>query len=106
MFRFFRHGFSLDEFKVSTLVIGFLAVLVSSIFGYFMFGDITDNFLSLAETLVYAIAGVNAVNGVASIVDKQKAKTIVNVDTETVSIDSTNIEKNESDESPQDEFKI
>lgn len=102
MFKFFRHGFSLDEFKVSTLVIGFLTVLVSSIFAYFMFGDITDNFLSLAETLIYSIAGVNAVNGVASIVDKQKAKTIVNVDTETVSIDSTN----ESNESPQDEFKI
>jgi uncharacterized membrane protein HdeD (DUF308 family) len=96
MFKFFRHGFSLDEFKVSTLVIGFLAVLVSSIFGYFMFGDITDNFLSLAETLIYAIAGVNAVNGVATIVDRTKTKN-KNVDVEIVE---------EANESPNEEFKI
>lgn len=93
LLKFLNHTISLDEFRVSTLVIGYLAILISSIIAYFLYGDISNNMLSLVESSIYAIAGVNAVNGVASIVERRNTR-------------NTSSYSNEADESPEEEFKI
>lgn len=72
--KWIRDGLSLDETKASALMVGFLAILISSIIAYFMYGDISDNLLSLNEILIVAIAGVNALRGVADIVGYVKER--------------------------------
>lgn len=72
--KWLKDGLSIDEFKLSTLILAHLAVLTCSLIIYFLTGDISDNLLTLNETLIYSIAGVNAVNGFASIVKKKVSK--------------------------------
>ncbi|NBI28575.1 hypothetical protein [Chengkuizengella marina] len=58
----FDKVFSVDEVKVSALILIFL---ISSFFGLTMYvldGDISDNLLTFMSTLIYAIAGINAFN--------------------------------------------
>ncbi|NDI33237.1 hypothetical protein [Chengkuizengella sediminis] len=58
----FDKVFSVDEIKISVLVI---VLTLSSTFGLVMYvieGDITDNLLSLLSTLIYEITGINAIN--------------------------------------------
>ncbi|MFS1513028.1 hypothetical protein VQL36_11415 [Chengkuizengella sp. SCS-71B] len=58
----FDKVFSVDEIKISALVI---VLTLSSTFGLVMYvieGDISDNLLSLLSTLIYAITGINAFN--------------------------------------------
>ncbi|MDP5276476.1 hypothetical protein [Chengkuizengella axinellae] len=58
----FDKVFSIDEIKVSALV---LILIVTSIFGLVMYvldGDITANLLTFMSTLIYSIVGINAFN--------------------------------------------
>lgn len=67
LFKFLRDGLSLDETRVSILIMIFI---VSSIFGlimYYINGDITNNLLQIILTLIYAIAGVNLSNTVSNV---------------------------------------
>lgn len=76
---FLKDGLSLNEFKFSSLVIAFICIVGVAIFGYITGGDITNNWLDLAKTLIYVIGGVNAVKGVSEIMDsveRSKRKTI------------------------------
>lgn len=57
-------GLSVDETRLSALII---CLLLSIIFGgvvYFVYGDISANLTTIITTLIYAIAGVNISNSV------------------------------------------
>jgi hypothetical protein len=75
MWNFIKNHLSIDEFKVSVLVIAFMGLIGVIIYSILSGGDFSSNLLSLTETLIYAIAGVNTVSGVASIVQSSKANT-------------------------------
>lgn len=98
------HGVSLDEFKVSTLILGLIALLIAALISYFTLGDITANLVSLIETFVFAVAGINAVNGVATIVNnsKLKVKESVQTTTSTNNYVANEVESNNSVESLED----
>ncbi|NBI30257.1 hypothetical protein [Chengkuizengella marina] len=67
---FLRDGLSIDEFKVSILVVILILAFGFGIFNYIIAADISDNWLNLLKTLIYVIAGVNAIEGVSKIVTK------------------------------------
>lgn len=54
-----RDGLSIDEAKVSALIICTLADFALVVWCIVTQGDITDNHLFLSQTLVAAVAGVN-----------------------------------------------
>lgn len=57
-------GLSVDETRLSALII---CLLISIIFGgtvYILYGDISANLTTIITTLIYAIAGVNISNSV------------------------------------------
>jgi hypothetical protein len=66
----FERLFSVDEMRVSALVICLIAVVASCLISVFLLGSINDNLLSLAEACVYTVGGVTAVNGVKSFIGK------------------------------------
>jgi hypothetical protein len=59
--KFFKNGLSVDETKVSALIVGFLITLGFSMWQIVKFGDIRENTLSLLGYLIMAITGVNVV---------------------------------------------
>lgn len=69
---FWKDGFSIDESRVSILI---LLTVISVIFGlimYYFYGDITSNFVTLAQTLILAVAGVNGVKSISDAISKVK----------------------------------
>lgn len=73
MWKFIRDHISIDEFKVSALVIAFMGLIALVVFMIVTTGDFSGNFLILLQTLIYAIAGVNGVKGIADIVGSRKS---------------------------------
>lgn len=83
MREFFRHGLSLDEYKTSALILGFFSVIASIIVSLFTIGHIPAELMQLAETFIYAIAGVNAAHSVAKMVNgKQKNESVSEIEAE------------------------
>lgn len=65
---FWKDGLSLDETKVSALVVSLIFCLIFA-FGIYLYkGDISTNLVSVINTLIYSIAGVNSVNAVSNII--------------------------------------
>ena len=63
---FFLSSLSIDETRLSVLI---LCLILSMIFGgvnYVLIGDITANLTNIILTLIYAIAGVNITNAVVN----------------------------------------
>lgn len=67
---FFDKVFSIDEFRFSILGFSFLALVVM----FIITGEISDNFLLLAQSLVYSIAGISAVGGVVDVIKNKNGK--------------------------------
>lgn len=64
---FLKDGLSVDETKVSAMVILALGIFGVIAYREIRFGDININlFFDALKTLIFAIAGVNGVNLVAS----------------------------------------
>lgn len=62
--RFLLSGLSVDETRLSALILCLLATMIFGGFAYFFTGDLTANLTSIITTLIYAIAGVNITNNV------------------------------------------
>jgi hypothetical protein len=71
----FERLFSVDEMRVSALVICLIAVVTACLVSCFLLGDINGNLLTLAEGLVYTVGGVTAVNGIKTIISGNSSNT-------------------------------
>lgn len=67
-----EHTISIDEFKVSVLIVCLLGTMVACLVGYFKYGEISNNLLQLTETLIFTVGGVNAVHSVVAAVSQNK----------------------------------
>jgi hypothetical protein len=68
----FRDGVSMDETRVSSLVLIFVITSLFALGMYYLHGDFSDNLLILGQTLIYSVAGVNVANGIKSAVAEYK----------------------------------
>lgn len=69
---FWKDGLSIDEGRISTLII---LCFVAAIFGLVMYkinGDISNNLLEMIKTLIYIIGGVNITDKITSAMNKNK----------------------------------
>ena len=64
----FKDGLSIDEAKVSALIVCTIADFIFIVFCIISDGDISDNHLFLFQTLIAAVAGVNIADKVSSII--------------------------------------
>lgn len=59
---------SVDEFKVSSLVLCLFACIIVSIIAFFTTGTIDNGLLNLTLGLIYSVAGINAVRGASNLI--------------------------------------
>lgn len=59
---YWKDGLSVDETRFSVLVLMVLAGFGYALFSHYLTGDISDNLLSLVQTLIAGIVGVNVAN--------------------------------------------
>ena len=62
--RFFHNVMSVDETRVSVLMIGFMVSLIFGGYMYLTTGVLSQVWADIVETLIFAVAGINAVNSV------------------------------------------
>jgi len=62
--RFFHNVMSVDETRVSVLMIGFMVSLIFGGYMYLTTGALSQVWADIVETLIFAVAGINAVNSV------------------------------------------
>lgn len=65
---FWKDGLSVDESKISILIISFIITLVCALISYFMSGAIGDNLTKIVTVLIYAVAGVNVADKIKSMI--------------------------------------
>ena len=65
-----KDGLSIDEAKVSVLILCTLICFIFVLLKYHIDGDVSDNIVLVFQTLVAAVAGVNIANKVTSIIKK------------------------------------
>ena len=68
--RFLLSGLSVDETKLSALILCLLLAIIFGGVAYCLNGDISNNLTAIITTLIYSIAGVNITN---SVIDKMGA---------------------------------
>jgi ABC-type glucose/galactose transport system permease subunit len=68
---FWSDFFSLDEAKVSTLIILTIITVSFSLVMYYFRNDISDNLLSLGQVLILSIAGVNVASTLPTLFGKK-----------------------------------
>jgi hypothetical protein len=61
MFKWMKDGISMDEFKVSSLVLCMMIVVCGATYGYIKFGDVSNNWLTLLQTFICTIGAVNGI---------------------------------------------
>lgn len=66
----FHKLFSIEEFRVSSLVLILVAVVGVILVSFYLTGMVNPLLVNLAETLVYSIAGVNLVSGISSVFNR------------------------------------
>jgi len=64
---YLKNFISLEERKVSSLIICLLIGFIYSLYSYHINGDIGDNLLRLVELLIYSVAGLNVANAIGGI---------------------------------------
>ena len=62
-----KDGLSIDEAKVSVLILCTLICFVFVLVKYHIDGDVSDNIVLVFQTLVAAVAGVNIANKVTTV---------------------------------------
>lgn len=88
MWKFIRNHLSIDEFKVSALIIAFMGLIALIVYMTLTQGDFSSNLLALVSTLIVTIGGVNAVGGVATIIQsKMSTPEVVEENTQSQVID-------------------
>ncbi len=71
--KFFKDGLDADEVKIFSLVSTMVIVIISCLVSYFIFGTIDNSLLALADSLIYSVAGVHIVKGVANAITSRNA---------------------------------
>lgn len=69
-----KDGLSIDEAKVSVLII---LCVFTFLFGFVMYvlkGDFSDNLALVMQTLIFVIGGVNISNAIMTVISKKGAK--------------------------------
>ena len=69
-----KDGLSINEAKVSALIILCVLTFLFSFVMYVLDKDITDNLTSIIQTLILVIGGVNLSNSIASVFTKRSNK--------------------------------
>lgn len=67
-----KDGISIDEYKFSALIIGFILSLGFAVYFTYTYGDSPSNYTNIVLTLIWAIAGVNGIKSVSEIISKVK----------------------------------
>ena len=63
---FLLSSLSIDEKRISALIVGLVLSLIFAGFNYIWVGDITNNLTNIITTLIYAIAGINITDSIVS----------------------------------------
>ena len=66
---------SLEEKRVSTLMVSMLVTLAFSLLMYWRRGDITANLVNILSSLILGVVGVSVANTVNSVWGKEEVKT-------------------------------
>lgn len=66
-----KDGLSINEAKVSVLIILSVITFLYAFVLYALNGDITDNLTSIIQTLILIIGGVNITNAVTNILKRK-----------------------------------
>lgn len=69
-----KDGLSIDEAKVSVLIILCILTFLFALIMYVIDGDISNNLTDLLEILVFVIGGVNISNSIMTVFSKRGAK--------------------------------
>lgn len=56
---FWKDGLSINETRISALIVGFIISLTYAIYAYHANGDISNNLLEVIKILVISIASIN-----------------------------------------------
>ncbi len=67
---FIKETFSMQEKRVSTIIISLLAMLGLSFYLFLTKGDIPETLLNIVQTLIYMVAGINGINVATKIFTK------------------------------------
>lgn len=70
---FLKDGLSIDETKVSAMVIAFLTTTMFALVMYALHGDITINLLNFLNYLIFGITGVNVIDKVVNKIGGEKS---------------------------------
>lgn len=71
---FWENGLTVDESKVSVLVVSLLICVAFAGYSYVKNGDITENFTTIITTLIWGIAGVNVADRINSVFNSNNKK--------------------------------
>lgn len=69
-----KDGLSIEETKVSALIILCVLTFLFMFVMYVLEKDITDNLTSIIQTLILVIGGVNLSNSIASVFTKRSGR--------------------------------
>jgi len=75
---FFLSSLSVDETRISALIICLILSFLFGGYNYIVAGDITANLANIITTLIYAIAGVNITNSVINKLNSNKEEKTAN----------------------------
>lgn len=68
-----KDGLSIDEAKVSALILCTIADFMLIVYCIIANGDISDNHLNLFQTLIAAVAGVNIADKLSAVIKSKKS---------------------------------
>lgn len=68
----FRDGLSIDEAKVSVLIILCILTFIFAFIRYSLDGDISNNLTDILQVLIFVIGGINIGNAAMTIFSKRK----------------------------------
>lgn len=68
---FWKDGISINESKISILILMFVLTSLFCGYVYIQSGDISNNLTSVLLAQIASIAGVNSINAIASSMDKR-----------------------------------
>lgn len=90
---FFRDGLSIDETRMSVLIIVFLVGSCFSFFQVVKLGDLSGNLLSLIMYLIMAISGINISESVMKGIGRRSSMRRTDVGYDVMSEDSGELEE-------------
>ena len=70
---FWQNGLSIDETKLSALILCLIGCLIFGGINYSTIGDISTNLTTIITALIYSIAGVNITNSIVNRVSTTRA---------------------------------